>query len=68
MSQKTTLIIGGTMGIGSVIKQVLLERGDKVYTASRSDLSDANHFRINLPDSIDIDKAIKLNYLVFAHR
>lgn len=56
------------MGIGSVIKQVLLERGDKVYTASRSDLSDANHFRINLPDSIDIDKAIKLNYLVFAHR
>ncbi len=68
MCQRTTLIIGGTRGIGSVIKQVFIERGDKVYTASRSDLPDANHFRINLPDRIDIDKAIKLNYLVFAHR
>ena len=68
MLNKTTLIIGGTRGIGSVIKQVLVERGDCVYTASRSDLSDANHFRIDLPNKIAIDGSIKLNYLIFAHR
>jgi 3-oxoacyl-[acyl-carrier protein] reductase len=63
-----TLIIGGTRGIGSVIKQVLVERGDHVYTASRRDLSDANHFKVDLPDQIEIDGTIKLNYLIFAHR
>jgi len=68
MNQKSTLIIGGTKGIGLVIKQAFLERGDKVYTASRSDLSDANHYKINIPDIIDIDKNIKINYLIFAHR
>lgn len=68
MLNKTTLIIGGTAGIGSVIKQVLVGRGDRVYTASRSDLFDANHFKIDLPNPFEIDGAIKLNYLIFAHR
>jgi 3-oxoacyl-[acyl-carrier protein] reductase len=68
MQIKTTLIIGGTRGIGSVIKQVFIERGDHVYTASRRDLSDANHINVNLPNRIDIDSKIKLNYLIFAHR
>jgi 3-oxoacyl-[acyl-carrier protein] reductase len=63
-----TLIIGGTRGIGSIIKQVLVERGDHVYTASRRNLSDANHFKIDLPNQIEIDSTIKLNYLIFAHR
>ena len=63
-----TLIIGGTRGIGSIIKQVLIERGDHVYTASRRNLSDVNHFKIDLPNQIEIDSTIKLNYLVFAHR
>jgi|TARA_B100000315_G_scaffold87517_1_gene80353 hypothetical protein len=68
MSPKSTLIIGGTRGIGSVIKQVFLERGDKVYTAARSHSSDINHFSIELPDKIEIDRDLLLNYLVFAHR
>lgn len=68
MTHKTTLIIGGTRGIGSVIKQVFLERGDIVYTASRSALPDPNHFTIKLPDKIAIDKNLKLNYLIFTHR
>ncbi len=42
MSNKTTLIIGGTKGIGSVIKLALVARGDHVYTASRNGVSDAN--------------------------
>ena len=68
MLNKTTLIIGGSKGIGSIIKQVLVERGDLVYTASRSDLSDPNHFKIDLPNQIEIDDTIKLNYLIFSHR
>lgn len=68
MSKKTTLIIGGTRGIGSVIKNTLTERGDEVYTASRSDLDDPKHFKIDLPDNSNIDLSEKLDYLVFAHR
>lgn len=68
MPNKTTLIIGGTRGIGSIIKQALIERGDHVYTASRTDLSDDNHIEINLPSRIEIDRNIKLNYLIFSHR
>ncbi len=68
MLNRTTLIIGGTRGIGSVIKQALVTRGDHVYTASRSDLSDTNHFKIDLPSTIEIDNTLKLNYLIFAHR
>ena len=68
MPNKTTLIVGGTRGIGSIIKQVFIERGDHVYTASRRDLYDANHIKINLPNRIEIDENIKLNYLIFAHR
>jgi 3-oxoacyl-[acyl-carrier protein] reductase len=63
-----TLIIGGTRGIGSIIKQALVERGDHVYTASRKDLSDVNHLKVNLPNQLEIDETIKLNYLIFAHR
>ena len=63
-----TLIIGGTGGIGSIIKQVLVERGDHVYVTSRKDLPDVNHFKVDLPNEIKIDNTIKLNYLIFAHR
>jgi NAD(P)-dependent dehydrogenase (short-subunit alcohol dehydrogenase family) len=68
MSKRVTLIVGGTKGIGSVIKQALIERGDLVYTASRSDLIDSNHFKIDLPNKFAITKVIKFNYLIFAHR
>ena len=68
MHNKVTLIIGGTRGIGSVIKESLIERGDYVYTASRKDSFEVNHFKIDLPNNIKIDDAIKLNYLIFSHR
>lgn len=64
----TTLIVGGTRGIGSVVKQMFLDRGDRVYTASRSVDSESNHFTIRLPDISELDKNIKPNYLVFTHR
>ena len=68
MLNKTSLIIGGTRGIGSVIKKTLTERGDRVYYTSRNDLFEANHLKINLPNKIKIDSEIKLNYLIFSHR
>ena len=64
----TTLIIGGTRGIGSVVKQMFLGRGDRVYTASRSAGSESNHLTIRLPDISGLDENIKLSYLVFTHR
>jgi len=67
MLKKTSLIIGGTRGIGSVIKHSLVKRGDQVYTASRAQSSE-KHFNVNLPDKIEIKKIVKLNYLIFAHR
>ncbi len=51
-----------------VIKEVLIERGDVVYTASRSDLSNATHIKVELPKPMEFDVNIKLDYLVFAHR
>ena len=68
MLKKTSLIIGGSRGIGSVIKKTLTERGDHVYYTSRSDLFETNHLKINFPNEIKIDSSIKLNYLIFAHR
>ena len=68
MLKKVTLIVGGTKGIGSVIKQAFVKRGDLVYTASRSELTDPNHFIIDLPNKFTISEEIKFNYLIFAHR
>lgn len=68
MIKKSTLIIGGTRGIGSVIKEALGRRGDEVYTASRREADDANHFKIDIPNEFEIDFKIRFDYLIFAHR
>lgn len=68
MYGKRSLIIGGTRGIGVVIKDVLASRGDDVFTASRTASADSKHFCVNLPDNINIDENINFNYLIFAHR
>ena len=68
MQKLNSLIIGGTRGIGLVIKNKFLSRGDLVFTASRSPIDDPNHFSINLPNLNGIDENIKLNYLIFTHR
>mgnify|MGYP003344473757 CR=1 FL=1 len=60
MPKVNTLIIGGNRGIGSVIKQTLICRGDRVFTASRSNSADIDHYKINLPSqpniNLDVDK------------
>jgi NAD(P)-dependent dehydrogenase (short-subunit alcohol dehydrogenase family) len=68
MPETNTLIIGGTRGIGLVIKDALVRRGDNVYTASRSDSINLNHQKINLPNDANLDINFKLNNLIFAHR
>ena len=29
---------------------------------------DANHFKVNLPETLKIDNSLELNYLIFVHR
>ncbi len=44
----TSLIIGGTRGIGLVVSEHLVNRGDKVYTASRRTLEENNHISCDI--------------------
>ena len=68
MLKGNSLIIGGTRGIGSVIKEVLVDRGDCVYTASRSSSTDPSHLILDISNNVKLDPSLKLNYLIFAHR
>ena len=68
MLKSNSLIIGGTRGIGSVIKDVLVDRGDCVFTASRSSSSDPSHFVLDISNNVNLDPSLKLNNLIFAHR
>jgi 3-oxoacyl-[acyl-carrier protein] reductase len=73
---KTSLIVGGTKGIGSVITEQLKDRGDQVFTASRRDNETNNHFSFDISSSDDVKKVAssfssklnQINYLVFSHR
>lgn len=69
---ETTVVIGGTRGIGQVIVEHLRGRGDRVYTASRKDSENIHHikFDISLGNLDPLVTAIegKINYLVFTHR
>ena len=44
----TSLIIGGTRGIGSVIADSLQKRGDRVFTLSREDKRNKNHIKCDI--------------------
>tara|TARA_B100000579_G_C22626162_1_gene754287 strand:+ start:127 stop:804 length:678 start_codon:yes stop_codon:yes gene_type:complete len=66
--KNTTLIVGGSRGIGLTIKEEFLKRGDNVYTASRSSSDDKNHFSVELPNKLNFDLKLKINYLIFSHR
>ena len=46
--KKSSLIIGGTQGVGIVIRDVLRERGDMVTTASRRKIKSKTHISIDL--------------------
>ena len=72
--KKTSLIIGGTKGIGSVISKKLKKRGDKILTLSRSKLKKSNHLICDM--SLDIDekyfikfiKKRKIDNVIFSQR
>jgi 3-oxoacyl-[acyl-carrier protein] reductase len=73
---KTSLIVGGTRGIGSVITERLKDRGDQIFTASRRDNNADNHFSFDISSVDDVknvvssfsSKSEKINYLVFSQR
>ena len=66
----TSLIIGGTRGIGLVVSEHLLNRGDQVYTASRRTLEENNHISCDITKDCSCLKlrVKKLDNLIFTHR
>jgi len=68
---KTSLIIGGTKGIGKEISKRLKSRGDRVYVVSRKKINKKNYIQFDITKddvSILLNKIKKLNYLIFAQR
>ena len=71
---KTSLVIGGTGGIGSVVSEVLRDRGDQVFTLSRRGRNDKNHISVDLSSEKQISQISKkmgknrINNLIFCHR
>jgi len=66
----TSVVIGGTSGIGSVITSNLINRGDEVYTVSRRNSLSTNHICCDISSdcSVLIDLIPRVDYLIFAHR
>ncbi len=66
----TSLIIGGTRGIGLVVSEHLLNRGDQVYTASRRTLEENNHISCDITKDCSCLKlrVKELDNLIFTHR
>ena len=75
MKNKTSIIIGGTKGIGSVIVKKLKDRGDKTIIFSRNinkkfrsqklDLIDKNQIKNTFSHNL---KLKKIDNLIFSHR
>ena len=65
-----SVVIGGISGIGSVIAKHLANRGDKIYTISRSDSTSKNHISCDISSDCTsiIDRITSIDYLIFAHR
>jgi NAD(P)-dependent dehydrogenase (short-subunit alcohol dehydrogenase family) len=74
MKKKTTVIIGGTRGIGKTIYKVLQKRGDFVYRISRNLTEDNFNIKIDITEESSCDflykkfSKIKIDNLVFAQR
>ncbi len=75
MKRKTSIVFGGSRGIGSVISKVLKKRGDKLYVVSRRGNNFSNTVNIDLLDEEDIRQKLKklfnrkkINNLIFSHR
>jgi len=73
-SIKTSLVTGGTRGIGSIITEELRDRGDRVITVSRRKLNDKDHISVDLSSKKQISKIAgkvgskTINNLIFSHR
>ena len=71
---KTSLVTGGTRGIGSVVSEVLRDRGDQVITLSRRKKNDKNHISVDLSSEKQISQMSKkmgkkrIDNLIFCHR
>jgi NAD(P)-dependent dehydrogenase (short-subunit alcohol dehydrogenase family) len=71
---KTSLIIGGSRGIGLVISNTLKKRGDKVINISRSKLNNNNHISADVSTIEGLGlikkkfKNKKINNLIFSQR
>jgi len=65
-----SVVIGGISGIGSVIAKHLANRGDKIYTISRSDSTSKNHISCDISSDCTsiIDRITSIDYLIFTHR
>ena len=75
MKKKTSIVFGGSRGIGSVISKVLKKRGDKLYVVSRRGNNLSNNLKIDLLNEEDIRQKLrklftrkKINNLIFSHR
>ncbi|BAZ91317.1 putative short-chain dehydrogenase/reductase [Raphidiopsis curvata NIES-932] len=68
-----SIVIGGTRGIGQVIFDQLVKRGDSTYRVSRTEYPDSSShikFDITSPNTDLLVNQIdaNINYLVFSHR
>ena len=75
MKKKTSIIFGGSKGIGSVISKILKKRGDKLYVVSRTGKNFSNNLNIDLSNVEDIKQKLKVSLhnekidnLIFSHR
>ena len=75
MKNKTSIIIGGTKGIGSVITKKLKDRGDKTIIFSRNINKKIKNQKLDLIDKNQIKdtfsnnpKLNKIDNLIFSHR
>ena len=59
MKRKTSIVFGGSRGIGSVISKILKKRGDKLYVVSRRGNNFSNNVNIDLLDEEDIRQKLK---------
>ena len=65
-----SLIIGGTKGIGSVVRSFLRNRGDVVHTVSRSNVDDKFHITCNISDDCSVisNTINSIDNIIFMHR
>ena len=56
---KTSILVGGTKGIGSVIAKKLLDRGDKLFVISRTKKNKSNYIQCDISSSIELLKLKK---------